>query len=65
MLLELLLQAVLLKGREWDLEIVNQLFQLEGLIKAEMDGVFLIYHGSKLIQLLLSELIQPVFLSLS
>lgn len=47
MLLELLLQAVLLERGEWDLEIFNQLFQLEGLIVAE-DWVFLIDHGSKL-----------------
>jgi len=48
MLLELLLQAVLLERGEWDLEILNQLFQLEGLIEAEVDWVFLIDHGSKL-----------------
>jgi hypothetical protein len=65
MFLELLLQAVLLERGEWDLEIINQLFQLEGLIVAKVNGVFLIDHGPKLIQLLLSELIQPVFLSLS
>ena len=34
MLLELLLQAVLLERGERDLEIINQLFQLEGLIVA-------------------------------
>ena len=48
MLLELLLQAVLLERGEWNLEIVDQLFQLKALIIAEMNGVFLIDHGSKL-----------------
>jgi hypothetical protein len=48
MFLELLLQAVLLERGEWDLEKVDQLFQLEGLIVAEMNGVFLIDLGSKL-----------------
>ena len=49
MLLELLLKAMLFKWGECNLEIVDQLFQLEGLIVAEMNGVFLIDHSSKLV----------------
>ena len=56
---------MLLERRERDLEIVDQLFQLECLIVAEVNGVFLIYHGSQLAKLFLSELIQPVSLFLS